>query len=89
MPDEDNFVMQPRFKHVLKREVNYGTRAAVDTIIVGVSFLMYASRTALFRTEPLLMTSSVLFVTPKDTNYILSFLSGIFIGSLAVGRRAD
>lgn len=62
-----------------------GQRAAINTTIVGILYLKYATGSIL-RTNSLLTMSSMLAVMTMNLGYLLSVLGGVFLGSLVLGR---
>ncbi|KAG5933899.1 hypothetical protein E4U53_000828 [Claviceps sorghi] len=63
-------------------------RAVMDTVIVGVGYLLYAALYA-FLPQESLMTRSMLAVMTMNVGYFFSILAGVFVGSLAVGRYSS
>ena len=64
-------------------------RACLDTVIVGIGYLLYVLIpvfTVCFPSPMLILLHSMLAVMTMNVGYFLSVLAGVFIGSLAVGR---
>lgn len=71
-------------------------RAVMDTVIVGVGYLLYVGHPPPFllcdiygKQLILLMVHSMLAVMTMNVGYFLSVLAGVFVGSLAVGRYSS
>ncbi|KAG6214119.1 hypothetical protein E4U34_006323 [Claviceps purpurea] len=68
-------------------------RAVMDTVIVGVGYLLYVGHALLSAVRYLrkanLGDGSMLAVMTMNVGYFLSVLAGVFVGSLAVGRYSS
>jgi hypothetical protein len=87
--EKDVMVVRKHIKGTMPWSVTTdGPRAVIDTAIAGILYLLYATSFVSLGMALLLTLSSMLSIMTMNVGYFISVLSGIFLGSLLVGRYA-